>query len=81
MIVVYWWQIVLAVFLIMGGVALIVEFKINKSQLVVSEYLTHRDERMKKVVLNITDRIVDEMEVVDSRVRSLENGRSNQENN
>lgn len=79
MILIYWWQVVLYTIFIFVGIAWIVESRIKKSQLTISDFLTSRDSQIRKTIINITDRIVDEVEFVENRVKELENGRDPKE--
>lgn len=79
MILIYWWQIVLYTLGIFLGVAWIVETRLKKSQLTISDFLTSRDSQIRKTIISITDRIVDEVEFVENRVKELEDGRNTKE--
>lgn len=79
MILIYWWQIVLYTLGIFLGVAWIVETRLKKSQLTISDFLTSRDSQIRKTIISITDRIVDEVEFVENRVKELEDGRNAKE--
>lgn len=75
MVIIYWWQLILAISVLFVGMYWIVESRVKRNNDIIAEYLSLKNRNIKHLVLGMASSLEKDIKAIEDRLGQVEDDR------